>query len=82
MITTPGTGRRKKSHLLTDNTDLENRLVQYYDASDLGVGVNISICGKSIFLYDIRRGAWKRGFRILTFASFSFFRINTGLYIK
>ena len=52
VVTTPGTGRRKKSHLIPDNNDLGSRVVQYYDATDLKVGTEIDICGKKIFLYD------------------------------
>jgi hypothetical protein len=25
---------------------------QYYDASDLNIGVEVDICGKKVFLYD------------------------------
>ena len=52
VVTTPGTGRRKKHHMLADNRDLSSRLVQYYDAADLKLGMEISICGKKILLHD------------------------------
>ena len=52
VVTTPGSGRRKKNHLISDNRDLSARVVQYYDASDLSVGASLSICGKEILLYD------------------------------
>ena len=52
VVTTPGTGRRKKNHLIPDNSDLSARVVQYYDASDLSIGTTVTICGKEIFLYD------------------------------
>ena len=52
VVTTPGTGRRKKHHMLADNRDLTSRLVQYYDAADLKLGMEISICGKKILLHD------------------------------
>ena len=52
VVTTPGTGRRKKNHLISDNRDMLSRVVQYYDASDLVVGDTIKICGKEIYLYD------------------------------
>ena len=52
VVTTPGTGRRKKNHLITDNRDMSSRIVQYLDASDLCVGESVKVCGKEIFLYD------------------------------
>ena len=52
VVTTPGTGRRKKHHMLADNRDLSSRLVQYYDAADLSLGMEIQICGKKILLHD------------------------------
>jgi hypothetical protein len=52
VVTTPGTGRRKKHNMLPDNTDLSSRLVQYWDAADLSLGLKISICGKTILLHD------------------------------
>lgn len=52
VVTTPGTGRRKKHHMLADNRDLSSRLVQYYDAADLKLGMEITICGKKILLHD------------------------------
>ena len=52
VVTVPGTGRRKKSHLIPDNMDMASRIIAYYDASDLTVGAKINICGKEIFLYD------------------------------
>ena len=52
VVTTPGTGRRKKHHMLADNRDLSSRLVQYYDAADLKLGMEIVICGKKILLHD------------------------------
>ena len=52
VVTTPGSGRRKKNHLISDNRDLSARVVQYYDASDLSVGASLKICGKEILLYD------------------------------
>ena len=52
VIQTPGTGRRKKNHLITDNRDQSRRTVQYFDASDFCIGETVKICGKEIFLYD------------------------------
>ena len=52
VVTTPGSGRRKKNHLISDNRDLSARVVQYYDASDLKVGASLNICGKEILLHD------------------------------
>ena len=52
VIQTPGTGRRKKNHLITDNRDQSRRIVQYFDASDFCIGEKVKICGKEIFLYD------------------------------
>lgn len=52
VIQTPGTGRRKKNHLITDNRDQSKRIVQYFDASDFCIGEKVKICGKEIFLYD------------------------------
>ena len=48
VIQTPGTGRRKKNHLITDNRDQSRRIVQYFDASDFCIGEKVKICGKEI----------------------------------
>lgn len=52
VVTTPGSRRGRKNHLISDKNDTSIKNVQYFDCLDLVIGQDIDICGKTIFLYD------------------------------